>query len=357
MDALEATFLRLSTGRMFWKAVLSRIAWHIERAFVRFRRSAPSGTGVIEPYVGYSTSEGLVARGRVLVMLRDRHPRPDQSRLINFWHLVMRFMTREVAGATVRACNMESSAVSDEEGYFTLLLPVFPDGCGWTEIAAQLAERSESRVNLPVSVTDPAATFGIISDIDDTIMRTGAYSLALNLWTTFTGNSMTREVFPDAVELIERLHAGRNPVFFVSSSPWNLHDFLVQVFHRADLVRGPLFLRDLGIGKDQFLTRSHGSHKGSAIDTIFSANPRLPFVLIGDTGQHDAEVYLQAAKRHQGRVRRIILRAPGPGADETDKRFATEAAALGIDVSIGRDFSSLIRIHPGETAQPDRIAT
>jgi phosphatidate phosphatase APP1 len=298
-----------------------------------------------------------VARGRVLVSRRDRTPRPDQRRLINFWHLVMRFFTREVPGATIRACDTTISAVSDEEGYFTLLLPGRPTGRGWTEIVAEIEARPDGRTGLPVSVTSPNATFGIISDIDDTVMHTGAYSLALNLWTTLTGNSLTREIFPDAVALMERLHDGRNPVFYVSSSPWNLHDFLEQVFHRAGLVRGPLFLRDLGIAKDQLVTNSHGSHKGSAIDTIFSANPELPFVLIGDTGQHDAEVYLRAAKRHPGRVRRIILRAPGPGADERDKRFAAEAAALGVDVSVGRDYRTLIRIHPGENAQPDRADT
>jgi phosphatidate phosphatase APP1 len=336
---------------------LSRTAWRIERVFVRLRGGLPPGAGVIEPYIGYSTPNGLVARGRVLVSLLDRTPRPDQSRLTNFRHLVARFFTREIPGVTVRACGAGISAVSDEEGYVTLRVPGGQSSGGWAEIAAAIEQRPASRVKLLVRVTDPTATFGIISDIDDTVMHTGAYSLALNLWTTLTGNSLTREVFADAVALLERLHDGRNPVFFVSSSPWNLHGFLDEVFQRAGLVRGPLFLRDLGIGRDRFFTQSHGSHKATAIDTIFSANPRLPFVLIGDTGQHDAEVYLRAAKRHPGRVRRIILRAPGPGADETDKRFAEEAAALGIDVSIGRDYRSLIRIHVGEKAQPDRAAT
>jgi phosphatidate phosphatase APP1 len=341
---------------MSWKVALTRTVWQVERAFEWLRPRVPPGAGVIEPYLGYSTPDGLVARGRVLVAVKDRTPRERQSRLTNFFQLVARFFTREVAGATVRACEPGVSAVSDEEGYFTLHLPGGLSG-GWAQIAAEIGGRPDSRVMLPVRVTDPEAAFGIISDIDDTVMRTGAYSLVLNLWTTLTGNSLTREVFPDAVALMERLHDGRNPVFYVSSSPWNLHDFLVDVFRRAGLVRGPLFLRDLGLGRPSPVSNGHVQHKGTAIDTIFAANPGLPFVLIGDTGQHDAEVYLKAAQRHPGRVRRIILRAPGPGADEDDKRFAEDATALGIDVSIGRDYRSLIRIHSGESAQPDRNAT
>lgn len=343
--------------RMSWKILLTRTVWLIESLFDRLRPGVAPEAGVIEPYVGYSTPEGLVARGRVLVALKNGTPMPGQSRFTNFRQLLARFFTREVSGARVLAGTTGVTAISDEEGYFTLFLPRERETGGLTDIAAELEGRPESRVALPVMVTGPAAEFGVISDIDDTIMRTGAYSLALNLWTTFTGNSLTREVFPDAVELIRRLHDERNPVFFVSSSPWNLHDFLEDVFARAGLVRGPLFLRDLGIGRSQFVTQSHGDHKGSAIDTILAANPGLPFVLIGDTGQHDAEVYLRAVTRHPDRVRRIILRAPGPGADEADKRFAEEAAALGIDISIGRDYRSLIRIHAGEKAQPDRAET
>ncbi len=335
--------LALSKGRVSWKLALTRTIWRIETAVDRLRPNASADNAVIEPYIGYSTPDGLVARGRVLMSRTGSKPTPGQGRLRNFRQVIARFITREVPGVTIRAYDTGISAISDEEGYFTLHLPNPCDG-GMTDIAAEIDGRAASRVDLPVTVTNPAATFGVISDVDDTMMRTGAYSLALNLWTTFTGNSMTREVFPDAVELIARLHVGRNPVFYVSSSPWNLHDFLERVFDRAGLVRGPFFLRDLGIDKDQFITKSHGSHKGSAIDTIFAANPELSFVLIGDTGQHDAEVYFDAAKRHPGRVRRIILRAPGPGADELDKRFALEAARLGIDVSIGRDYRTLKRI-------------
>ncbi len=333
---------------MAWKIVLTRTVWLIESAFDWLRPDLPPGTGVIEPYVGYSTPDGLVARGRVLAALPNAVPRADQSRFRNFWQLIRRFFTREVPGVRVSAFVTGVSTLSDEEGYFTLFLPRASAGSGWAEISAEIVGRPETRVALPVRVTEPHAEFGVISDIDDTVMHTGAYSLALNLWTTLTGNSLTREVFPDAVALMERLHDGRNPVFFVSSSPWNLHGFLEEVFTRAGLVRGPLFLRDLGIGKTQFVTSSHGEHKGAAIDTIFAANPGLPFVLIGDTGQHDAEAYLGAVKRHPGRVRRIILRAPGPGADEEDKRFAAEAAALGVDVSIGRDYRNLVRVRVKE---------
>lgn len=173
-------------------------------------------------------------------------------------------------------------------------------------------------------------------------MQTGAYSLAKNLWTTFTGSATTRRVFPDATVLMDHLSDhGRNPVFFVSSSPWNMHSFLEKVFDRAGLVAGPIFLRDLGISEDQFITRGHSNHKGDAIDRIMAANPDLPFVLIGDTGQHDAEIYLEACHRHGSRVLAVILREPGTGADEASRVAMAAMRRLGVIVAHGADFSEV----------------
>ena len=320
--------------------------------FERLRPGPPPDAGVIEPYLGYATPDALVARGRVLVTLKGRVPRPGQTRLRNVAQVVARFFTREVGGVEVVAPGLGATAVSDDEGYFTLRVPRPAEAAGWVAVPAVLAGRAGTDVALPVAVTDARAAFGVISDIDDTVMRTGAYSLALNLWTTFTGNSLTREVFEDAVAFLARLHDGRNPVFYVSSSPWNLHDFLQQVFAWAGLVRGPLFLRDIGVGRDRVLASTHGVHKGAAIDTILAANPDLPFVLVGDTGQHDAEIYVAAAERHPGRVRRIVLRAAGRGDAGLARELSARAAALRIDVSVGPDFRALSRLWDAPRPRP-----
>jgi phosphatidate phosphatase APP1 len=326
-----------------WKIALARTLWHLDRAADRLRPGPPPGAGVIEPYLGYATPDALVARGRVLVTLKGRVPKPGQSRLRNAAHVAARFFTREVAGARVVAED-GTEAVADDEGYVTLRLPRPADAAGWVQVRAGLPGQPDSGVEMAVAVPSVDADLGIISDIDDTLMRTGAYSLLRNLWTTLTGNSLTREVFPDAVAFLARLHAGRNPVFYVSSSPWNLHDFLEQVFARAGLVRGPIFLRDLGIGRNRVGGSGHGVHKGAAIDAILAANPGLDFVLVGDTGQHDAEIYAAAVGRHPGRVRRIVLRQAGRRGRDPDLFFARAAAARGVDVSVGADFTDLRRI-------------
>ena len=317
------------------KLWLARVATRLEAALGRGRTARQAGA--IVPYIGYATADHLIARGRVLAGLRDTPRREGQGIWRNLRQMLGLFITGEVANVTV-SCG-DVTGVTDDEGYFTILLPR-DDATGWRTVRVTAGPAS---ADCPVMVADPSATLGVISDIDDTMMQTGAYSIWRNLWTSLTGNAATRVVFPDAVELMTQLSdGGRNPVHYVSSSPWNFHGFLAEVLDRNGLPRGPMFLRDYGFSETQFITGTHGDHKGSAIDVVLGALPDLPFVLIGDTGQHDAEVYLAAARRHPGRISRVILHVPADGTDRDDAEHVAALRALGVTVDIGLDYSAAL---------------
>lgn len=281
-------------------SLVHRASSGIERIWDRVRPRDASPEPAIDAYTGYGTPGGCVLRGRVL----DGHRYSTQIEKPSRWNAVRNmarnFFTDEIP--SVRVAAGETYAVTDEEGYFRLDTPPLPPG--WHDVPLQLPDHGVQS-NAPVMVPSPDAKYGVISDIDDTVMRTGAYSLARNLWTTATTYITDREVFGDTARLLRQLHAGINPVFYVSSSPWNLHTYLNTVFDAHDVPRGPMFLRDLGISETKFVKSSHGSHKGDAIDAILAANPDLEFVLIGDSGQHDAIVYHDTIERHPGRIRQV----------------------------------------------------
>jgi phosphatidate phosphatase APP1 len=118
-----------------------------------------------------------------------------------------------------------------------------------------------------------------------------------------------------------------------------MHAFLEGVFARAGLVRAPLFLRDLGLSDVQLVSATHGEHKGSVIDRLLAANPTLPFWLVGDTGQHDAEVYAAAALRHPDRILRVTLRRAGRDALEAP---VASLLAARIPVDLLEDYTPLL---------------
>ena len=101
---------------------LTHLEWLFDTLVGRLRppRAAPP---VIDPYLGYATSEHWVARGRVLTRLVRPEGRVGQRRGRNLLQMLSLFLTDEVAEVTVTAPAHGVSAVTDEEGYFTLLVP------------------------------------------------------------------------------------------------------------------------------------------------------------------------------------------------------------------------------------------
>nr|WP_237447639.1 App1 family protein [Nocardioides flavescens] len=137
---------------------------------------------------------------------------------------------------------------------------------------------------------------------------------------TLTGSALTRTAFPGAAELYRDLAAGRdgaetNPVFYVSSSPWNLHAFLVAFLRHRGFPAGPVLLRDL-LG-----TRAGREQKHGRIREVLATHPQLPFVLIGDSGEHDPQIYADVVAEHPDRVLAVYIREvrldPGDGRVET----------------------------------------
>lgn len=300
------------------------------------------GPAEVDPYFGYATENEIVLRGRIISRRSKKISKPSKeppSTWSNFKSMVALFNTRELDNVHIR-CEGEET-YTDEEGYFDLKLPRPNNASGWESFDCYF-DNEEPPAQLTALLPSSDARYGVISDIDDTLIKTEAWSLIRNLWNSLTGNAESRLVFSDAVILIRKLHDNINPVFYVSSSPWNLHAFLNEVFERAGLTQGPKFLRDLGISKTKRVRDSHGNHKGRSIDTVLMANPALTFILIGDTGQHDAQVYHDAILRHPDRIRQVILRTPQASLDRSDTLWINKIMETGTPIYIGETYGPFL---------------
>lgn len=136
----------------------------------------------VDAYYGYATVDHIVVRGRVLSQLRHAKPLDGQSRLMNFRQMLTMFSTDEVRDATEQCRDVATR--TDEEGYFTLHLPR-DDRTGWS-VEHVRVDGLSSQFPCPVFVPPADAKFMVISDIDNTMLETGAYSLLRNLLTSLT---------------------------------------------------------------------------------------------------------------------------------------------------------------------------
>jgi len=321
------------------KLALARVAHRFERGIEKIKRGPARDDPIIDCYGGYTSPDHIVLRGRVLAKARAISAVGPQSKWRNFKDFLSLFATDELRDLTITAADYDLTTQTDEEGFFTLRVPVNGD----VPVVVNVQAAGAKEVHPTPVFNARTAAFGVISDIDDTLLRTGAYSLVRNLWTSATGNVHESEIFEDAVALLLNLQGRGAACFYVSSSPWNLYDYLQAVFVRTSLPLGPFFLRDLGISQTQFITGTHGDHKTGAIETILAANPHLQFTLIGDTGQHDPHIYADIVARHPGRIDQVILRRPSDAALSSEiETDVAQIKAVGVKVILDYDYRSLL---------------
>ena len=296
-----------------WAAALER-AWDA----ARLRRDPTPHDFRIETYLGHGGPSGVVVRGRVL----DDPPPSEAIEGEGVGAAVLRtlrgFVTDELPGVPlrVRVAGATAEVVTDAEGYFVARLPPTDLVSPWTEGTVELAASYRGlpaghSASVLVRVPAAEARFGVVSDIDDTILETGVQRVGQMLRQTFTGSALTRTPFAGAPELYRDLADGTNPVFYVSSSPWNLHAFLLAFLRHRDFPLGPVLLRDL-LGSGSGREPKHGR-----IREILDLHPELRFVLVGDSGEKDPEIYADIVREYPDRILAVYIREvrldPGDG--------------------------------------------
>jgi phosphatidate phosphatase APP1 len=307
----------------------------------------------IMAYRGFGTSRKLTLSGRVLqdepIGVAGEHDSIWKN-LGNTWK---RFETDELPHAHLRATfgSWSGEVTADEEGYFRFEIePPAPieSATAWHPVDLELLGPAHPgphpvRATGAILVPPPDAEYGVISDIDDTVVETGVTRRLAMARTVFLGNARTRLPFKGVAAFYDALHqgvkaGGTNPLFFVSSSPWNLYDLLVEFMDLHAIPPGPLLLRDFGVDRRKLFERPSMLHKLGCIRPILDSYPQLKFVLIGDSGEKDPEIYRQVIREYPGRILAVyIRRIEVLGRDEQVMALAREAEADGVPLRLVPD--------------------
>lgn len=274
------------------------------------------------PFRGFGMGGRVWLQGQVL---RDRRivVSPQDSIWRNLKNNYRRFGSLKIPGAllTVHVGENQFHLLTDNKGYFHYagVLPnPLPEGHPtWlpynVHLLGTLNETFDYHCTGELLLPGPA-DFGIISDIDDTILKTGLTSLLKlkAVYLTLARNAFGRQTFQLVSDFYRALQAGpsghaRNPVFYVSNGPWDLYDLLTDFIELNNLPKGPLLLRDFGLRRRSPFTLPP-NHKPESIARILQTFPHLPFVLIGDSGERDTDVYMDIARQFPGRILGIFIR-------------------------------------------------
>ena len=344
-----------------WREGLLTVVEWAERRFGRIKLSLKIRRGwlgpvSILPYVGHGTPQEFHLLGRILEEREIPLGSIEDSAFRNLRTMIRRFLSAEVPGARVKVRfeGRERVVVADDEGFIEVRIEPkdpLPEDSTWhtadLELLWPLAEdqagfHTEGSVMVPPSKKRDGA-FGIVSDIDDTILRTEATHLLRMARLVLFSNAHTRLPFEGVAAFYRALQSGNdgegdNPVFYVSTSPWNLYDLLEKFLEIQEIPKGPIFLKDWGGLKDLLKGMDHRRHKLEVIRDIFDTHQTLSFVLIGDSGQQDAETYGQISREYPGRVLAVYIRDVRlKERDAAVRNISKEMHSLGVPMLLVKD--------------------
>jgi len=281
----------------------------------------PSGPLRVDGYRSFGSSIHVKIKGRVLAGPAPGAAQHGEHQLRAAGRMATRFLSAEVADVIVEVCydGVTRSTISDEEGYFSADFDFDrppTSGARWSTAQARvLHDEAGAGQWWPIEVLVVGNDIQrlVISDVDDTILLNGVGAAARTVLTTISGSALTREAVPDASDVYRELShptgaGAQNPIFYVSSSPWNIYDFLVAFLEVNEFPPGPLLLRDVGLNRRTFAGSSHRDHKVDSINSILDCIPEPEVVLIGDTSLRDAHAFAAIIDAHPGRIAAAFLR-------------------------------------------------
>ena len=286
------------------------------------------GIGETQPYGivayrGFSHGTRALVHGRALEAEDLTPATATDSTWQNLLNTFKRFDSEPLAHARieVRAAGTAREIVADDEGFFRAWIELpkpLPTNAPWQPVELRLVsplrpDQPDVRATAQLRVLADTPTFGIISDLDDTVIQSRITSFLQAARTVMLGNARTRLPFPGVAAFYQALEKGGdgrrlNPIFYVSSSPWNIYDIIIDFMEAQRIPIGPIHLRDWDINLAALSPSRHQNFKEPVIREVLELYPELPFILIGDNSQHDPEIYRSIIDSHPGRILAIYIR-------------------------------------------------
>ncbi len=279
------------------------------------------------------TYPGYGGEGWVRVLARVLLVEPGAERSVHYenvrgWRSFTSLALND-AEVTVEANGERHVAIADRGGIVDAIVPSALEP-GWQEITLSVA--GSPPVSAPVFIVDPETRFGVVSDIDDTVMVTALPRPLLAAWNAFVLDEHGRQPVPGMAVLYERIAKAHplSPFVYLSTGAWNAAPALTRFLSRNLYPAGSMLLTDWGPTPDRIF-RSGREHKRAQLRRLAREFPNIAWLLVGDDGQHDEEIYGEFASAHPRSVRAVAIR-----------ELSTQEAVL----AGGRKHSETRSMHP-----------
>lgn len=298
------------------KAIAARFEDWTHKHRIKFASKQGKKPSII-PYIGYGGTDWVRVLGRVLYLkpkaTTDDTQRADvvQVSKVRGWRTFTSVpMPHATVNVSIDGVSIDT-ALSDRGGVIDAVIKVNL-APGWHTVSLSIGDSEPAET--PVFIVDPKATFGVISDVDDTILQTALPKPFVAAWNTFVVDEQARAATPGMPVLLQHLveeHPG-SPIVYLSTGAWNAAPALSRFLARNLYPMGPLLLTDWGPTHDRFF-RNGAQHKRNELRRIVSEFPNVRWVLIGDDGQKDEMLYHEFSTQFPDHVAAVAIRQLSTG--------------------------------------------
>lgn len=315
----------------------------------------------VKVYRGFGNATHRVVQGHVF----DLSPLPRRQYRENVWTntfaLIRLFMVRPRAGALVRLAGTEHRARTDVDGFFRFdYRTTDPVTYGWNPATVELLTDDSPSAGVlatgtgNVLIPDPSQ-YGFISDIDDTFLISHSATILRRLQVLLTENAESRDPFEGVVnhyQFLAEVCTGNqtsNPFFYVSSSEWNLYDYIRAFSERHKLPDGVYLLGQLKRLSQLWKTGKTKHHtKLDRIARILQTFPDQQFVLLGDDTQADPTIYSEVVRHYSKQIRVVYLRQVHAPHKQRTQDLVAQIEAAGVPCCYFKHSADALR-HSKET--------
>jgi phosphatidate phosphatase APP1 len=292
----------------------AKVLWlaRIEYRFHSWRERRARARGqkpTVTPFPGYGGEDWVRVLGRVLIVPPVKPIGTGEYASVRGWRS---FVSVPVgyAQVSITVAGVRHEVVADRGGVIDTVLPARLEP-GWQtlEMSVEGGESVETRV----FIVGADVRFGVVSDIDDTVMVTTIPRPLLAAWNSFVVDEHARQPVPGMAVLLERIARDNPgaPVVYLSTGAWNIAPTLIRFLQRHLFPPGSVLLTDWGPTHDRWF-RSGKDHKSTNLRRLAAEFPHVRWLLIGDDGQHDDAIYTTFASEHPNSVVGVAIRRLSP---------------------------------------------
>jgi len=305
-------------------------------------------------YRGYVNDEELVVFGHLFESWAPDKYSIEKRGIKHAYSILHKFRIKPLENFEVhlKFKDLEVTTKTQDDGYFRFTVPFTSNlEPGWHQYEVSCKMYDFGMVEFGELLKPYPGKLGIISDIDDTFLVSHSNSFFKKLYVMLSKNINKRKIFEDVVKHYKRLSkAGQdseeasNSFFFVSSSEWNLYDFIDEFAEMHELPKAVIKLKKIKTGLRDFVKSGRGNHdhKFIKIKDIVSFYPQMEYVLLGDDSQHDAYLYERICKTFPKNIKAVYIRQTSSKQNKKVQKAMANIETMEVSTCYFRDSEKAI---------------